>query len=354
MGSTLGIDLYEQNVSKLTHCLARSNTMKVAFLTFSSRTQKYFQRMICQLEDAGHRTCRFFELNNSVPPQNSVQCTWTRFALRELETFSPDIVFLFNGYGWNAAPASSFIARQWQTIFVEMGWFPQRDNIYVDRMGTGGRSSLSCTDLGEKGDLDDAQVQIEFDRLLQKYRVDDRPDWLPRKYILIPLQLARDTAILWDSPYFKTMESLVDFAASVYSAKQLIVKTHPLALRPFKTTHLNVRIVEDDITTPTLLAHAERVIGINSTTLLEALLFLKPVAALGCGVASSSHVFFDKETCLQSPTKFLSFEPNIDRLKRTAVRLNRLQYEWQSGRGVALDRFLRIETLTPLNIGWRA
>lgn len=321
--------------------------MNIAFLTFSSKTQKYFRRVVCQLELAGHRTRRFFELDNSDDSKAFVQCSWTRFSLKEIEAFSPDVIILFNGFGWNAVGASNFVARRWPTLFAEMGWFPQRDNIYFDRFGTGGRSSLSRTDLGQRNDLDDEQVSLEFDKLTQKYSVERRPANLSSKYILIPLQLEKDTSILWDSPYFKTIESLVDFVATVYPDQELLVKTHPLAPCPFKSTYPNVRVVGNEIAISTLLAHANRVIGINSTVLLEALLFLKPVAALGTGVGSSSGVFFDKEVCLTNPRAFLSYEPNVDRIRRTVVRLSRLQYEWESGRGAALDQLLRVTTGKP-------
>jgi capsular polysaccharide export protein len=119
-----------------------------------------------------------------------------------------------------------------------------------------------------------------------------RPGELPARYVLLPFQVRTDSQLMLHSPlYGNDMEAVVrelDAAlARIDPALRLLAKFHPHELpqvqhryRRLPRQYPRVCFVSD-VPMRTLLEKAQAVVTINSTTGFEALLYDRPVLALG-------------------------------------------------------------------------
>jgi glycosyltransferase involved in cell wall biosynthesis len=156
---------------------------------------------------------------------------------------------------------------------VEVAWFPQSKNWFVDPLGINADASLMDDDLSWVTDADEKN--------LEKVRHDywGGRTWEPSDYILVPLQLEWDTNIILHSPY-KKMQQLIDHCEKKFEGQRIIFKRHPHDVHgKYKTKHeLVVSGGWLDY-----LSKAKEVYGINSTCLMEAALLGVPVTQLGNG-----------------------------------------------------------------------
>ena len=109
-------------------------------------------------------------------------------------------------------------------------------------------------------------------------------------YYFFPLHLMDDSAITIRAPQFQRQEEVVRFIAErvLPWGTTLFVKPHPAAMHAYSYEMLstiakipNVKLIDPRIPAHTLIADANAVIVINSTVGFEALLYGKPVVALG-------------------------------------------------------------------------
>lgn len=154
---------------------------------------------------------------------------------------------------------------------LEHGWFPQRQYFSVDPAGIIGDSSLNAS-LDWVADDDVAALHRFREDYQAKYRRSARVE----DFTVVPLQLQRDAAIRLYSPW-STMQEFVDHVSSMIDGR-IVFKTHPF--RPklrVRTDHEVVRSgpIHD------LFGRCRSVVGINSTSLLEAAMLGCPVTALG-------------------------------------------------------------------------
>ena len=163
-------------------------------------------------------------------------------------------------------------------------------------MGVGGRSEVFATagrSLARGKAGDDFEWGEYITGLKQKYKALPKNDQalahLPHNYILVPLQMEKDTSILYDSQKIKTMHSLIRYCMKVARAagKSLVIKKHP------RDPHINIDQfscdyvhIETDIPVNDLIANAEAIIGVNSTCLIEGLIHYKPIYCFGTNVAT--------------------------------------------------------------------
>jgi hypothetical protein len=296
--------------------------MKVAFFTiWHEGFEKEFGGLARALLDRGDQVMACYD--STLSPTNSrVQfnrCRWTGFEFGDLEAFEPDRVVIFNSRQDAALAASLELKRKYprKVLHAELGWLPQKDNIYLDWEGNGGWSRLSKAGAYN---IDDSAL----DALRELYVPEVIPSTVPKDFILVPLQLEKDTSILHDSQRIKTMFSLVGFVKKNFGDYPIIVRTHPICKTAFGFD--GVTTISDGISTRALSAHARAIVGINSTSLIEALIYSKPVLALGENVASNKGVFYEGPDAFYMPRKLLEFKVDKDKVDRVLTHLLSSQF----------------------------
>lgn len=284
--------------------------MRVALIDTDKAGYEYSLAPIARLLlDAGHEVMAVY--SGAIPPSDYRvrfgSCSWALFDFAPLVAFDPGRVVIFNGYHRPIHAAARAIERQWKTVYMEHGWLPQRDHNYIDTKGTGARSSLISSWrhlIGSK-----ARITTTAAKLEAAYRPGKVGFSLPRDYILVPMQLERDTSIVYDSPWFKSMPSLVGFVKRHFPDYPIVVKLHPMDDTLFDFT--NVTIINSRVPFNDLVPAAGLVIGINSTSLIEALVHGKRVGTLGINVASDKGVFYEGEKMWMNPRGILNYKPDL-------------------------------------------
>lgn len=285
--------------------------MRVALVDTDKAGYEYSLAPIARLLlDAGHEVMAVYS-GAIGPSDNRVRfgsCSWALFDLAPVVAFDPDRVVIFNGYHRPIHAAARYIEKRWKTVYMEHGWLPQRDHNYIDAKGTGARSSLLTSWRHLIGR--EERISSTILKLKQAYRPGKVSLSLPRNYILVPLQLERDTSIVYDSPYFKSMPSLVGFVQRHFPDYPIVVKLHPMDDMQFDLH--NVSVVAGNVPMNDLVPGAEVVIGVNSTSLIEALVHGKRVGALGLNVASNKGVFYEGDRMWLNPRGILQWKPDQD------------------------------------------
>jgi hypothetical protein len=261
---------------------------RILFLSYTSHQQDiFFKGMSMALSQHGHRVKHVCQSPVDGTRYDWISyCSWATGDFFEIDNFEPHVIVVLNGRAKEIRPFIWLLRANHceQMFFIERGWLPQKDNIYLDRGGVGADSYLSKCHLGCNYSGELYQLEEEF---------------LDEDYIFIPLQLEHDTSIIDDSPVFKTMNSLVHMVAGLFPSKKIIIKDHPLSKQCYNFSHLeNVTI---DISGKHSLQWAKNssfIVGINSTVLIESLKFLKPVYMLGDGVLKNSRIAQHTGECL--------------------------------------------------------
>lgn len=187
-----------------------------------------------------------------------------------------DLLYMWNGEYDFLKPAKRKLSKMGaKTISVEVAWFPQSKFTYYDWKGTNGNCSLRFDSLDwlEQKDYDNLDI------LSESYREGIKPT--NEGYVLVPLQLSRDTAIQKWSP-LKRMGDVIRMARKQFPNREILFRRHP------KDKHHYADLI-DDITLgekkplKELIMGADLIWGMNSTVLTEAALMGKKVQA--CGVS---------------------------------------------------------------------
>ena len=262
-------------------------------------TMHFFKILADKLLKRGHSIRAFPAMPTNIKGgrYSVTQCNWHNFELDPLEQFNPDRIIVWNGYHNPFHGAVCYLKEKYDLIHVEMAWLPQRGNLYFDTRGIGSKSSIAtyCNMIGGKAIESERAI---FKNLQMQYAPSRKPKFLPEKYVAVPLQLELDTSIVFDSPYFKTMNSLIGYALKM-SPYPVVIKPHPKDtvnkknLEKFKNiSNVNldniIIIDKNDIDMSSLAAYSSGLIGINSTSMIEAALHLKPLIQLGMNVFRST------------------------------------------------------------------
>ena len=177
-------------------------------------------------------------------------------------------------------------ANSIQPIFGEIGWFPQAETLYFDLEGTNFRSSI------RKIDLSKIEPDPRIDAWVADYVREHRQETVEeRDYLFVPLQDEDDTNITDASPY-QHMNDFVRALAGRFPNERLVVRRHPRFMQVALDDYPNV-VYRNDGNLYDWVENAKGIIGINSTVLLESLLYDRPVYAVGQGLASGLGAFFD-------------------------------------------------------------
>ena len=115
------------------------------------------------------------------------------------------------------------------------------------------------------------------------------------EYVLFIGQMANDAQIR-DFSRFGLMRPLVEALADGIGSDLIVIRPHP---RDRKTNYNDIpgTTVNRAGSFGSLVSKASAVIGVNSTALIEALFFFKPVVALGKGVFSGNQAMVEWSDC---------------------------------------------------------
>ncbi|WP_429138574.1 hypothetical protein [Aeromonas allosaccharophila] len=215
--------------------------------------------------------------------QRHIRCHIVRpYDIREITNVTPSR--LLGAIIWNGVPTyynsiKQYLQEHAKPIFyAELGFFPQRDHVYLDRRGV---------NLAREIELQESQKESAERELLQlrngllKGRV-----WIPGEAILVPLQIATDTNVCLYSEYGNKMQAFIDDVIRDYGNERLMFKPHPLDPSKDMYNFHGYEIVDGDFMT--LALSSKLICGINSSTLFEARLVGIPVHFYGHSLLNSN------------------------------------------------------------------
>ena len=183
-----------------------------------------------------------------------------------------DEVIIWNGQ----LPSDQMAIRKCQHLklnhcFLEVGYFGQKTGLLLSRHGSTG-GALFSGETFRSNTPEDEQYLNEF---FQQYALGRRRE--TGSHILVMLQVQTDTAIKNYSP-FKSMQQLVNYVEKRFPTDEVRIKAHPLQ------ADIELRTRYPIIRSGSLWDHllsAKLCVGINSTSLYEAILAGVPTMSLG-------------------------------------------------------------------------
>lgn len=327
----------------------------------------FFRKIAITLLNEGHRVrclslCDVPEKKTADPWEYS-ESDWAAFDWKNITQFSPDRVIIFNGMFRELYAASQFLKKIYPTSFAEVAWFPQNDYIYIDRE-IHHRGQIANFNMEESGEITENHrkiIQELKNKYLQKTTITEQID------ILIPMQLEYDTSILYASDLFKSMKSLVGFVKNFSGNARIVVKTHPKNNNNeprYKYMHtadnvglvkklstMGVEVLENQSIYNLTLA-SKLIVGINSTSLMEALIHCKPILQLGNNVAHHSGTgcmlddvyYLSQNTPIESALKDVEagtakgYNPEL--MQKTLLHMYANQIDFRNPPRWAIDRIL--------------
>lgn len=299
---------------------------RVLFLVVSYHTVNFFRPIIQRLLDRGHsvRILALHDLPYGAKEDgfDSHKVAWNKFDWDKIEEFDPHRIVVFNGFFRAIHAATKILKKRWPTLTAEVAWLPQRDYIYIDK-GIHHESSVSqrAKEMREsykfKSDLIE-EKRTHLRALREKYKPGPIPDYLPSNYVLVPLQLERDTSIVYASKHFKDMNSLVSYVKNALPDTPIVVKQHPKANTDEREFALDLSsadfVLKNEASMNDLSAKASMVVGINSTSLIEAMIHNKPVVQLGHSIVNPvgpGPINWKEEFDLSRPSLLSDFHKRI-------------------------------------------
>jgi hypothetical protein len=190
---------------------------------------------------------------------------------------SPDLAYIWNGEYPEVRGVVDYLREHAGKIkYMELAWFTQGRFLYFDDMGTNGNCSLFHDSLD--------WITCEHISAIKTHREEFYQGryWEPEgdAQVLVPLQINTDTQIVCFGNGWHN-QRLIDYAAEKF--EKFTIRPHP---KDTQFPHYRIppnALVETsrDKTLIDALTGALKVVGINSTTLLEAALLGAPVECLG-------------------------------------------------------------------------
>ena len=235
------------------------------------------------------------------------------FHKKVLRSFRPDTIVIWNGlmdYQQGFINLAKSFDPQQQFSFLESGWFPQKNTYYSDPQGVNAASSISRATPAPLSPSQTSEIKKWKALYRQSYGA---PKSCDNGYYFVPLQLETDTNITLFSP-FKRMKALLQWVIdNTDPVRPIVVRPHPLSdINNEEFNRLNDRIYVDGNTPlQKLIAESHAVIGINSTVLLESLIFEKPTIALGRGIFQHSNAIYSPPLDSSIPNNLDSTVPQV-------------------------------------------
>lgn len=214
--------------------------------------------------------------NSSTPMKLTVT---DKIDLNFLNLVNPDKVITWNGNSDGDRLLIDAVGGN-KVIYGELGYFGHYNKTcYFDRCGVNTRHSM----IGESFPYS-SDTQLIMEKLIKIYQ---KPRLFSENtpYVFVPLQDETDTQITQYAP-FKTMDAFLNHVFDIFrfSDKTILYKVHPKAKCGITLKHPKVIEVTNDV--HHYLPYADFVFGLNSTVMVETLLYHGRIITYGAGVAS--------------------------------------------------------------------
>jgi hypothetical protein len=196
-----------------------------------------------------------------------------------IDEVNPDVCVTWNGNSDGDAIFIDHVGKN-KMIYGELGFFGHYDkNCYFDACGVNTRHSIIGSNFSRMPSGDDSKICDMLQSQYLKPRIFNEP------YIFVPMQDETDTQITQYSP-FKTMNEFLEQVFDIFrfDDRKILYKLHPLA--PAKITLRDPKLIEVKNDVHHYLPYADFVFGLNSTVMVETLLYHSKIITYGCGIAS--------------------------------------------------------------------
>ncbi|MHA7813261.1 MAG: capsular polysaccharide export protein, LipB/KpsS family [Phycisphaerales bacterium] len=196
---------------------------------------------------------------------------WRKQVVGKLDNAA--FVFIWNGLQHQSAIVAEYCRTQHVPhCFIEYGMLPQRTTFFIDPDGFCGRSRL-CKDLSWVTRSDMERLQAMREKLQAEHPLSDNGD------VLVPMQIFADTQIMYNT-HWRTMQGFVKYLKTIFHPEQLVIRPHPDGGADYDG--LGVRVQNSkQVGFLEAVSKVRSVVGLTSTTLMEAVVLGKPVMALG-------------------------------------------------------------------------
>ena len=250
-----------------------------------------------------------------------------RMPRRPQDLITPGVVHMI--WGMPHTPARQReLAKSANTFFLEQGWFPQKKSCQLDAKGLHGYSSIRGAvhqnSPAKKQQVGDYIKQLHQDNGVTSANTTTKGI---EEYILVSLQVENDAQMrYWTGSTQSGCKQLwlVDAACKAFPNERIVVRPHPLDRKigawvqsnsKEVQRHKHIQFISDGGIYP-WLSNAKAVVGINSTVLLEALTFFKPVCALGLGLFCDNGVVFECGGNSDRMSGFAKYIPDEEQIWR--------------------------------------
>jgi hypothetical protein len=246
-----------------------------------------FRTLAITLEELGHQTHIVCHPDSILHAQDYTKTYLTEFlngnnyqTLIEEIGFTPDYAFIWNGNPpYDEVTIKLLQDNKIKIVYGELGFFKHfNKTCYFDLSGVNCKIRDIIDPLNEPITEDDLQL-VE---LLKEDNI--QPRLIEEPYIFIPLQIETDTQIVKYSP-FKTMDKFLTHVAEIFNGdnRKIVFKQHPLKSSPISSYDKFVEVTED---VHHYIPYADLVVGINSTVLMESLIYHNRIISFGASIAS--------------------------------------------------------------------
>ncbi len=198
--------------------------------------------------------------------------------LARLDELVFDYVCMGNGSGAEQQRVIAHLGSE-RCLFSEYGWLPWSRHFYISREGCGYASEI--TEIDETA----LEHQPVSERGIANLRKEFRWGWpvLRRNFIYVPLQKdTNDFKFAFTS--FHSNEEFLDFVHEIVPPKmKVLVKEHPMYRRHYDLSKYGrfINVSGRRLSKASLYRRMAAMIAINSTSILEAILFGGKVFAYG-------------------------------------------------------------------------
>jgi hypothetical protein len=197
-----------------------------------------------------------------------------------IKGLNPDL-----GITWNGASNGDRIfvdtVGKDKMMFGELGFFGHYDKTcYFDRCGVNTRFSMIGEEISSSFPIKDCDETV--DELISRYK---KPSLLTDPFIFVPLQDETDTQITQFCP-FETMDEFMHYVYDIYrfDDRLIVYKQHPRARSKITISDPRVVAVTEDV--HHYLPYADCVFGLNSTVMIETLMYHSRLVTYGAGISS--------------------------------------------------------------------
>jgi len=259
----------------------------------------------------------------------------------ELKGFSPKYIILWNGKKFHQA--ISVVVADFlhiDIIYFENGLLPHTTT--MDFKGVNASNSLPRTYTFYQNLHFDKNRHLPTSIIPRTNKTKQKIHHtsVKKPYIFVPFQVAYDTQILQHSPYFKNMYHLYEILEWLckHTSITFVIKEHPSdRVSDYSSLHTNKhpKILFSSNNTQQLIENAEAVMSINSSVILESLLFKKRVIVLGeaffaiDGIVKTAHSKQDILTILNHLETWETDNSVIDNFLKYLYYTYLIPHDWR-------------------------